>query len=354
MAAIVGLLFVPSSAGAVTISNPPVWGTDSGDNTFVYTVARAGNLMVIGGNFTSVISPDGKIRKAAGGLAALNAQTGAWVWSGSPGGTVYKIASDGTAIWVGGSFGLKKYALSGAKQAFTQPSSVGTVRAIALGAGRVYYGGGSGVAAMTTGGARLWKTVVSGGGVRTLAVANGGVNILVGGAFCSIGGVARPGMASLTGSGAVNTAFNARSFTCGPGQTGRPALDMVVSGTRAFVAGGGYLNRLLAISTTSGGLVWQAPRGNGDVQAVTIQNGQIYIGGHFDCVNGADGQPCLAVRHKAARYSMSGVLDNGWVPYFRGGFLGVFAYAADSTGLYVGGAFNSINNAPRHKVAIFR
>ncbi len=354
VAAATGLIFLSSPAGAVTLSTPATWGTDTGDSTYVYSVARAGNLMIIGGNFTTVTSPDGKTSKAAGGLAALNASTGAWVWSASPGGTVYKVASDGTSVWVGGSFGLKKYSLAGVKSSFTQPSTVGTVRAIALAPGRVYFGGGSGVAASTTAGVKIWKTVVTGGTVRTLATANGGANVLVGGFFCTIGGVSRPSLASLTSSGAVVSAFTSSSFACGGQDTSRPALDMVVSGNRAYVAGGGTMNRLLAVSTANGGLAWQTPRGNGDVQAVTIQNGQLYIGGHFDCVNGVDGQPCLANRYKIARYSMTGTLDGSWAPHLRGGFLGVWSLAGDSSGLYVGGAFTTVDNKPRHKVAIFR
>jgi hypothetical protein len=84
-----------------------------------------------------------------------------------------------------------------------------------------------------------------------------------------------------------------------------------------------------------------------------VQGGQVYIGGHFTCVNGTDNTPCLAPRNKIARYSLTGVLDPTWTPSMTQGFLGVWAMTGDATQLYVGGAFTRVNGVVRNRFAIF-
>jgi hypothetical protein len=339
------VIFLAFPAGAVSQTLRPSSGTNTAGT--VYAIAKVGADVVIGGSFTSVTSTNGTTH-AAGGLAALNASTGAWVWSASLGGTTYALGTDGTNLFAGGTYGVRRLTLAGAQQPFSMPYQVGSVRALAVGAGRVFYGGDQGVAAATTTGGAVWRVVAT--SVRSLAV--NGTQLLVGGAFCTIGGVARTTLASLNANGSVSTGFNAHVFTC-TDNVGQPALGIAVDSGRAYVAGGGTLNRVIAVNATTGAVIWQAKHGDGDVQAVAVQGGAVYIGGHFDCVDGTDNHPCNAVRFKAARYSTDGVLDPTWAPTFAGGPLGVWALAGDATQLYVGGAFTRINGAVRNKVAIF-
>jgi hypothetical protein len=345
-AAVLTVVALAAPAGAVGETLRPSTGTNTGGSVDVWAVARAGNLLVIGGNFTQVRGPDGVVR-SAGGLAAMNATTGAWVWSASPGGTTYAIGSDGSSIWAGGTYSLRRYSLAGVRQSFPVPYSVGEIRAITVGNGRVHYAGSSGVAAVTTNGQALWRAAAS--NVRALAL--DGTALLVGGTFCSIRGSDRYGLARLLPDGTVDPDFRSATFSCG---WDRAVLGLAVYDGRAYAAVGGTGNRLAAVSSTTGAFAWQTPAGNGDVQTVAVQDGAVYIGGHFDCVNGRDGQPCLARRAKTARYSLTGVLDGSWTPDVAGGFFGVRALVGDSTQLYAGGNFTRVNGAVRNKVAIFR
>ncbi len=100
-------------------------------------------------------------------------------------------------------------------------------------------------------------------------------------------------------------------------------------------------------------MAWQGDGGDGDVQAVAVQGGNLYIGGHFDCLDGADNQPCGAVRYKAAEYSLNGALNSSWTPTVSGGEFGIWGLAGNSTRLFVGGIFTQINSQTRNKFAIF-
>jgi|SRR5664279_147028 len=68
-------------SGCVSQVASPSAQTESAGATNVYTTARVGNVLIIGGNFTRVYSPDFKGIRGAGGLAAINATTGQWIWS---------------------------------------------------------------------------------------------------------------------------------------------------------------------------------------------------------------------------------------------------------------------------------
>ena len=177
----IGILASPASA--VTESLAASSGTNTGSTTTVYAVVLVGSDVIIGGNFTSVVSTNG-VSHSAGGLAALNASTGAWVWSATPGGTTYALGTDGTNIFAGGTYGVRRYSQAGVKSSFTQPYGVGTVHGIAASSSDVYYGGGNGVAAATTAGGGVWH--ISATNVRSVAL--NGSQLLVGGGFCTIGG----------------------------------------------------------------------------------------------------------------------------------------------------------------------
>jgi len=205
------------------------------------------------------------------------------------------------------------------------------------------------VVAATPTGAGLWRD--TGQGIRSLAVV--GTQLLVGARYCTTAGGSAATLVSLNPDGTLNTGFNSHAFACSAG-AGQPPLSIAISNGQAYVGGGGTLNRVYDINPITGGTVWQSTHGDGDVQSVAVQGGQVYIGGHFDCVNGSDPPAvCLATRLKIARYSLNGVLDPTWAPNLSAGFMGVWAMTGDATQLYVGGEFTRVNGAVRNKFAIF-
>ena len=349
------------------------WQTNAGTNpgndpTNVYATARIGNVVVLGGNFNRVYSPDRRQSVGSGGLAALDAGTGAFKWTANAGGTVYKIVADGNVLWVAGSFGLKKYDANGRLNASWRPAAnlVGTVRgALTVGPDAVYLAGSSGVMAINKSNAHtIWRTPTAGGQVWTLSYArnNAGARIVAGGYFCTVGAakVARPGLASFGTNGAVDTRFNATAFGCKgtPGNlfdTARSVLSSVAYNTTVYVGGGGSLNQAAQVDMNTGRVIWASTRGDGDVQSVAIQGSYLYIGGHFDCIAGNSPTKCSIKRQKAARFQLSNnALSNNWAPDFRGGFNGVWSMTGDTSALYVGGNFTSVNGQVPQKFTIVR
>ena len=341
--------------------------TSSGDPINVYATARIGSLIVLGGNFNRVYGPDLHQSVPSGGLAAFDAATGTFRWTATPGGTVYKIVADRGTLWVAGSFGLKKYDATGHDDTGYRPdlAHIGSVRGgLAVGPGAVYLAGQNYVTAVSkTTGARVWRTPVTGGQVWTLsyAKANPGPRIIAGGYFCTVGGVSRPGLASLGTNGAVDARFRATAFGC-VGQPGKSTFDSARSvlastpyGTTVYVGGGGSLNQAAQVDVDTGRVIWAAPRGDGDVQAVAVQGSYLYIGGHFDCLSGARYENCAVKRQKAARYQLAGnQLAPNWAPDFRSGFEGVWTITGDADALYVGGNFSTVNGVRHQKFVIFR
>src|ERR1043166_2197392 len=96
-----------TTVSAWAISNNPdpgIWGVEGG---IVYAIVRSGDVVYLGGSFTSLVSPNGSTTLPADGLAAIDANTGQPTdWRPVANGTVFALAAsvDGSEIYVGGTF----------------------------------------------------------------------------------------------------------------------------------------------------------------------------------------------------------------------------------------------------------
>src|ERR1051325_10744919 len=91
--------------------------------------------------------------------------------------------------------------------------------------------------------------------------------------------------------------------------------------------------------------------GGGLVHAITSSGGVVYIGGSFTQLISEDGLTVLPASRLAAFDAKTG-MPTSWRPTADGT---VFALAAGGDGIYVGGAFNTIDGIPRsHFAAISR
>jgi PQQ enzyme repeat len=334
-------------AHAYSTNPSPAW-TPGGP---VHAVTVHGGTTYIGGTF---------------GIAAVDATTGQLRWSVPTDGDVWAldVTADGSRLLAGGGFltvdgqsRRRLVALSTAGGAVISPwraAAAGVVRDIVIVNDVAYVAGQfaslNGVAKRSLGAVRTSD------GVRVaeftpstdrivygLALHSGA--LVIAGNFTTVNGAARTGLASVSlGAGQLTPWAPARLCT-----SCSKFWDVATDGQRAYVAAGGQgANRLGAFSLTANKAVWNVP-GNGDVQAVAVNAGLVYAGGHFRTFSG------VARTQLAAVSASTGSLNPGFAPKMVESYPGVWAMVATPSALYVGGNFAGVNrrgNSPFF--AIFR
>ena len=166
--------------------------------------------------------------------------------------------------------------------------------------------------------------------------------ILVGGAFSSIGGQTRNNIARLNPDGSLDATFdpNANFFV--------EALAMQADGKilvgGLFTSIGGQTRNSIARLNSDGSLdATFDPNAHGQVHAVAVQaDGKILVGGLFTSIGGQ-------TRNRIARLNSDGSLDASFDPNANDF---VFAVAVQVDGkILVGGAFQLIGGQPRNRIA---
>jgi outer membrane protein assembly factor BamB len=319
--------FSPSPVG-------PAWEPDGP----VHAVVAAGNLVIVGGSFT-------------GGVAALDAGTGALQWTSTADGDVRALAmsADGSHVVAGGAFTTvsgvthRRLAalsvLSGVADATWKPAVGGTVRDIVVADGIAYFGGSfrghngiaqKGLGAVTfTQGTKAQAVgsfnATTDGTVFALARADG--RLMVGGRFTQVNGKPRSQLA----------AINLTSHGLGPWTPPAACLkctlywDLVTDGPTVYGASrnAGAVTR---IDVGSAKHSWRTSA-NGDAQALTLIDGTLYAGGHFTTIMGEERTILAALN------SSTGAVEPGFVPRFVGTWPGIWALDSTSSRLYAGGHF---------------
>jgi outer membrane protein assembly factor BamB len=355
----VGMLLAFSGvAWAAMLSNTsdPVPQT----NGRVNTIAVSGDTVYIGGSFTEVVTQDG-VAVTRSRLAAINANTGGLTdWAPQVNRPVSALAVDGGRVYAGGRFtradgerhnyvAVIDAATGEVDHTFDAETDL-PVRALAASRGLLYLGGEFGV---VNGEARSRLARVDGitgelvpnwtptadSTVWTLTLSPDSGRLYVGGEFTTISGKTRRNLAALVAStGALDTTW-LRDYPR------RPVYDVEASGTRVYVAGGGAGGEASAFDASTGAPLWSL-KGDGDFQAVTYLDGQVYFGGHFRVLDdGTRRKRLLAVA------ANTGVLSE-WNPKAD---RGVWALGTDAlkTRTYAGGDFTKISGQPREGFAQF-
>jgi outer membrane protein assembly factor BamB len=184
--------------------------------------------------------------------------------------------------------------------------------------------------------------------VRALDLSADGTRLYAGGTFNQIGEARTGRLAALSATtGSVVSGF----------QQNYPntVLAMEVSGSRVYVGTGDPLEGVEAIDGSSGRAVWSVGSGHpdaaaGDVQAVAVEGGKVYAGGHF----AQFGKEKLARKRLVELDEDTGEIGP-WTPAVAGGNLGVWALETDpSRGrLYAGGDFTKIGGTEYQRFARF-
>ncbi|MDW8221125.1 MAG: IPT/TIG domain-containing protein, partial [Bacteroidota bacterium] len=287
---------IDASSGFATPWNPNA----NGD---VVTLVPSGNILYVGGAFTSI---GGQLRSRA---AALDIESGlATAWNPQPNGTVFTMLLDGATMYMGGAFfqinGVNRFFIGAVSATGTgallpwDPSADNFVFSLSKSGNIIYAGGlflnigGMGrprIAALdaTTGTATAWNPASNN---IVLSVAATPSAIYAGGFFATIGGGMRQGVAALDPTtGLLIPSWNAN---CDNGLLKvLPLPSRILAGGNYTAIGGSTLSNLAALDASSGNVVhWTNSGTNGQIEfnAMTTVNGEptVAVGGQFTTIGG--------------------------------------------------------------------
>lgn len=354
----VALTTGPATAATLTHATTPLAG-DRLDGVGL-AVLQVGTTVYVGGTFTTVRDQAGASVATRTNLAAFDATTGRLrtTFRADANGTVRALATDGTRLFVGGSFttvnGTTRNRLAavdlvtGAVVTAFRAEVTSHVYALATYPGNLVVGGSF----STIGGqarSRLAIVATDTGAVRpfaptfdntvvTVDATTTGDRIVVGGNFATVNGVARTRAVVLTPAGAL-----------APTQlqnVGGPLSAITIAGDdRTLVTSmTGAANSTNRYDLLTGARLW-AHSCDGDGQAVDEYAGTTYGGYHESC--GGD----TTIRLEAYD-TATGTRDASLRPAFDL-FWGVRAIDAGPAGLAIAGEFTSVAGVAVQGVAIF-
>jgi hypothetical protein len=353
LALVVGTIALPNASFATPPAKPalPTWGATGA----VRSELILGNTLYFGGAFTSVVSPDGQTTVVRRHLAAVDLTTGDLLpWAPSTNGSVEAMATDGSSIFLGGSFttinGLPHPRLAAVDTAGTllpwATGASGTVLALHLRGSTLYVGGAftmlggesrEHLGAVTTAGVLLGWTAPTNDRVKAITTTAIG-DVVVAGFFDLVNGLGVDHIARLD-------AVTGASLSWGGGSS-QEVVGLVTGSDDnlyAAIAGSGGKVR----SWTSDGHTRWTTYADGDVNAITFFGGQVIAGGHWIYLNdGATYQPRMV-----ALDATTGFVDPAWVPKPN---KQVWSFATDGTNLAVGGVFTKVSKVSSLRVAVYR
>ncbi len=307
---LIGVTTAPPAVALVDDKNPTTsWRPANG---IAYSQARVGDMIVLGGTFTSMRSPSGQT-VTRNRLAAISATTGELLpWNPNPNGTGVRTvaaSADGGTVYVGGTFTsvggaarTNAAALSAATGTATPfiANANSTVRQIRVIDGRLYLvgtfwkvngvGRGNGAEVdPATGALRTWDPKVT-AGLVTVAGGTGveDVNddgIYVGGYFSAIGGVPRDHVAKVDRASGALMPWTSGS-TCQDSTNPCDVWDILATPDSIYLAQGGPGGRIVSLDPQTGAQRWWTG-GDGDFTSVLRDGTKLYAAGHFaDAVGG--------------------------------------------------------------------
>lgn len=293
-----------TNVSALSVTTGERFDWDPRTNDYVFALALQGDVLYVGGWFTSV--GEWVARHC---LAAIDVTTGRVTdWDPCANSSVLSLLSYGGKIYVGGEFSL--------------------------------VGGQSrdGIAALdpVTGEATPWNPGAS-WGVWTMAPL--GDAVLAGGVFSAIGGQPRRGLAAIDTSTGLATAWDPRA--------GGDVYSVAVSDSVIYVGGdfltmgGKSRTSLAALDPVTGMATPWNPGTDGAIDAIALLDGTIYVGGWFHTVGGLP-------RNFLAAVDRSGTMTP-WAPDAFGpeSETRIYALAASDSTVFAGGYFSGVSGESR-------
>jgi hypothetical protein len=336
-------------------------------NGRVAAITKLGNVIYVGGTFTSVTTRGGTV-VARPYLAAIDATTGDLVtgFSPNPNAQVRALANDGTKVFAAGDFtsigGAARTKLAavnastGAADAnfIAHPAGGGdTIYALMSSTLHVFVGGSFSQMAdrggphslprfamlsASTGNVTSWRPAVN-NTVYAISFSSSRSRVFLGGKFTTAGGASHVGLASIVAStGAIDPNFKANSVYT--------VISLAVSPNRLYAGiGGSSGGRCAGFDATVGARAFWIIT-NGNVQATSYQNGILYCGGHFAGVGAFGG--LQRAKQGAVNTTTGAVTD--YAPTFDSP-LGIFAQGFNGTKLLTGGDFTTVSGVSQQGYA---
>jgi hypothetical protein len=371
-AALVAVLGLGTAGAAEAVpvqAHPvPTWQTNGRVNVIVVS----GHTAYLGGQFTA-LRPAGA---AAGSgevtrnhAAAVNLTTGALLpWNPNVNNTVRAIQVVKSTVYLGGVFtqvgGASHLriaavnATTGAPLTGFKASASGEVFGLASSAGSLFLGGGFGTVdgqtranmaavSATTGALLPWSPSVN-GEVRSIRVL-GYPRMVIGGSFTSINGASANHIGALDGDTGKSLPWK--------DHTTYNVIGLASDASGVYVAGAGGGGNFAAFDPKTGAQKWLGGT-NGNVQAIAVVGGEVYVGGHFHVYCGPQhGQhTCTTQIPRDKLLSVDEGTGNltGWDPSANSA-LGVFALrgVGPSGDVLAGGDFTSIGQRKQQGYAQF-
>ncbi len=369
--------YIAKLSGTGTGSADPTWNPAPNGFASVWALSVDSNGAVYaGGNFTNIGGlPRNHLAKLSNtGTGAADA-----IWNPNPDGNVYLLAIDTTNnIYVGGNFaniggqvrsGFARLSNTGAGTADASwaPNFDNLVSSIAFdGAGNSYLGGSfssvngsarSGIAKLTStadvdsawnAGSVVAAPSCPGSGlcapINAVAITGSGL-IVAGGNLDSVAGQTRRGLAEFTAANAtLQSAQDAIRTATVNALAAQPGGGVIVGGSFQYV-GTTPRSNLLRLQTDGRLDTTWNPGANGVVNKISINaaTGAIYVAGGFGTIGGQ-------YEYGLAKIASSGVVDTTWAP--APDCAPTTALTLDSSGnVYVGGCFSSIGGQSRANIA---
>jgi hypothetical protein len=346
-----------ASAAVVQSTSTPTWQT----NGRVLSIQIVGSVAYIGGKFTSVRpagDPAGTGEVPRNRAAAIDLSTQTLLpWNPNASGTVQAIAVSGSTVYVGGSFGMvggKSHkdiaavdATSGAPLASFKAKANAEVLTLQVASGNVYAGGqfttmdGTAVGYLaavdpTTGALNTGWSGTADAAVLASTLTPDGSRLVVGGDFTHVDGSSQNHIASLAPADGALQSWSTH--------TPYATIALASDSTGVFTAGAGSGGNFAGFTQT-GSMLWQGGT-NGNVQAVAVLDGIVYVGGHYtDYCGPQSGQhTCtnpIARSKLLAVDETTGTLNTTWHPAANS-TLGVFAMDGSGGRLALGGDFTKL------------
>lgn len=400
------------------VSANPADNTPHVMNGSVIAITQVGNKIIAAGTFTSV-SPAGTFASTGDDLArnrifAFDATTGAIDTGFDPNiaGAVNSLSTDGTSIFVAGSFSsvggntaikrLAKLTTTGTVVSSFKAAPNATVNDVVVRGSRVYVGGaftsiksgtvtssraalagldastGAVLAAVNVPFTGVYDAANNGGGatnIKRFDVSANGARLAAVGNFNNVGGQPRSQLAVLDTSGttatlapwSTNRLDRANNSCAGVFDTFTRDIDFspdgswfVVTTTGAFAGGAG--SGTLCDSTTrwetasqGNDPTWVAYTGGDTTYGVAVTGSAVYVGGHMRWQNnpfqGDSAGPGAVPRKGVAALDPNNGLPLAWNPGRTRG-VGAQAMFATAQGLWVGSDTTTIGNEKHGRIAL--